>query len=154
MTLVIKRVSGGVAVMRLLNDGEEASCIEQWKAANPGEYVMHAEVAEEALPADRSQRAMWDLVDDAIVINPALTPVPQKVTRRQAIRALRLSGKFALVQPAIDAILDPDERQFMQDEWDESLEFERTSPSLIAMGTAIGLDSASIDELFIKAKAL
>jgi hypothetical protein len=154
MTIVIQKVSGGVAVMRLVNDADAATCIAQWQAVNPGEYVSHAEVAEELLPQDRSARALWSLVDGAVVIDPSLTPVPQKVTRRQAIRALRLAGKYDLVQPAIDAILDQDQRQFMQDEWDESQEFERDRASLIAMATAIGLDSAAIDALFVTAAAL
>lgn len=160
MTLVIKKASGGVAVMRLVNDGEVATCIEQWKAVNPGEYVSHAEVAEASLPADRSQRAMWDLVNGAVVVNQALKPIPQAVTRRQAKQALLLT-KDALgatllskVQPAIDAILDPVQKATMQIEWAESQEFHRTRPSLISLGTAIGLDSAGIDELFILAATL
>lgn len=86
--------------------------------------------------------------------NALKPPIPQSVTRRQAKEALRQSGKLALVQPAIDAIADADERAKMQIEWDESQEFERNRPSLIAMATAIGLDSAGIDQLFILAKTL
>lgn len=82
------------------------------------------------------------------------TPIPQSVTRRQAKEALRRTGKLAAVQTAIDAIVDLNERARMQIEWDESLEFERTRPSLIAIGGAIGLDSAGIDQLFILAKTL
>lgn len=80
--------------------------------------------------------------------------VPQSVTRRQAKQALRLAGKLALVQQAIDAIADPLQRGLMQDEWDESLQFERNRPSLIAMATAIGLSSADIDALFVQAATL
>jgi hypothetical protein len=154
MTLVIKKASGGVAVMRLVNDGDAATCIAQWQAANPGEYVSHAEVAEESLPQDRSTRALWSLVDGAVVIDPSLAPVPQTVSRGQAKEALRRAGKLALVQPAIDAILDPDARAAMQIEWDDRLEFKRDHPSLLALASALGLDSAGIDALFIAAAAL
>lgn len=91
----------------------------------------------------------------------AIAPkVPQIVTRRQAKQALRktlAADGFTLlskVQPAIDAITDAMERDLMQIEWDESLEFHRTRPSLIKLATAIGLDSAATDELFILAATL
>ena len=84
---------------------------------------------------------------------PAPT-IPQSVTRRQARQALLLSGNLSLVQPAIDAIPDATQRGLMQIEWDDSQEFERNRPSLIAIGGAIGLDAAGIDELFVQAAAL
>lgn len=86
---------------------------------------------------------------------PATAPVvPQSVTRRQARQALRLANKLHLVQPAIDAIADDLQRGLMQDEWDESLTFERQRPSLIALAGAIGLDAEELDDLFITAGRL
>ncbi|KOC19252.1 hypothetical protein GL58_18780 [Comamonas testosteroni] len=80
--------------------------------------------------------------------------VPSRVTRRQARQALALAGLFAAVQPAINAIPDPQQRQLAQIEWDDSQDFERERPLLIELGHAIGLDDAGIDELFIQAGAL
>lgn len=80
--------------------------------------------------------------------------VPSRVTRRQARQALALAGLFAAVQPAIDAIPDPQQRQLAQIEWDDSQDFERDRPLLIQLGHAIGLDDVGIDELFIQAGAL
>lgn len=85
---------------------------------------------------------------------PIAPPVPQVVTRRQAKQALYLRSKLALVQPAIDAIQEPTQRALMQIEWDDSQEFVRTRASLIAIGTAIGLDSSGLDELFTLAATL
>jgi hypothetical protein len=154
MTIVIKKTSGGVTVLRLVNDGDAATCIAQWQEVNPGEYVSHAEVAEEALPQDRSERALWTLVDGAVVVDPTLAPVPQVVSRRQARRALLDAGLLASVQPAIDAVQDATQRAQMQIDWDDSQEFQRDHPTLIAIGTALGLDSAAIDALFTAAAAL
>jgi hypothetical protein len=96
-----------------------------------------------------------DLWDGQTFTKPEpVVVVPQSVTRRQAKQALLLAGKLASVQPAIDAIADPAQKATMQIEWDEALEFERNRPSLIAMATAIGLDSAGIDQLFITAATL
>ena len=86
---------------------------------------------------------------------PGAAPeVPHKVTRRQARQALLLAGKLALVQPAIDAIEDAQQRAMAQIEWEDSLEFDRNRPLLILLGHAIGLDDAGIDALFIAAGAL
>ena len=84
----------------------------------------------------------------------ANVPKVMVVTRRQARQALVLNGKFDLVQPAIDAIPDATQRKLMQIEWDDSQVFERDRPSLIALGTAIGLTSAQIDNLFATAATL
>lgn len=85
---------------------------------------------------------------------PGPAPIPAKVTRRQARQALLLAGKLSAVQPAIDAIADPTQRALVQIEWEDSLEFERNRPSLIALATAIGLDATGIDALFVQAAAL
>jgi hypothetical protein len=85
---------------------------------------------------------------------PGPVPVPASVTRRQARQALVLAGKFDLVQPAIDAIPNALQRKLMQIEWDDSQEFERNRPSLIAIGQAIGLTSSELDDLFRTAVTL
>ena len=85
----------------------------------------------------------------------AIAPaVPASVTRRQAKQALLLAGLLSDVQPAIDAISDATQRGLMQIEWDESQDFERNRPSLIALATAMGISSANLDQLFIIAGSL
>lgn len=80
--------------------------------------------------------------------------VPVSVTRRQAKQALLLNGLLANVQPAIDAIPDVAQRAMIQIEWDDSQVFERDRPALIALGSALGLTSVQLDDLFIKAGQL
>jgi hypothetical protein len=89
--------------------------------------------------------------------NAGQTPppaVPQEVTRRQARQALAQSGMLAAVQPAIDAIADPLARTMMQIEWDDSQTFQRQRGTLIQMGTALGLTSTDLDNLFKLAATL
>jgi hypothetical protein len=81
-------------------------------------------------------------------------PVPRSVSRRQARRALLAAGLLASVQPAIDAVQDATQRAQMQIDWDDSQEFQRDHPTLIALASALGLDSAGVDALFIAAAAL
>ena len=80
--------------------------------------------------------------------------VPVSVTRRQAKQALLLNGLLANVQPAIDAIPDATQRAMIQIEWDDSQVFERDRPALIALGSALGLTSVQLDDLFIGAAQL
>lgn len=80
--------------------------------------------------------------------------VPHSVTRRQARQALLLAGLLDSVDPAIAAIPDTTQRRLAQIEWQDSLEFERQRPLLISLATALGLDSAALDQLFITAKTL
>ena len=80
--------------------------------------------------------------------------VPASVTRRQAKQALLLNGLLANVQPAIDAIPDATQRAMIQIEWDDSQVFERDRPALIALGSALGLTSVQLDDLFIGAAQL
>ena len=80
--------------------------------------------------------------------------IPKKVTRRQARQALRLAGLLHLVQPAIDAIPDPVQRDLAQIEWDDSLEFERDRPLVMQIARALGLTDAQLDQLFITAATL
>lgn len=101
----------------------------------------------------------WENTRLADTAAPAPAPVPvggvpQEVTRRQARQALLLAGKLDLVQPAIDAIEDPQQRAIMQIEWDDSQTFQRQRPTLIALGTAIGLTSTDLDDLFTQAATL
>lgn len=85
----------------------------------------------------------------------APTPVvPPSVTRRQARQALLLAGLLDDVQPAIDAISNATQRALVQIEWEDSLTFERSRPSLISLATALGLDSDALDDLFITAAGL
>jgi NCAIR mutase (PurE)-related protein len=113
------------------------------------------------IDADVHGGAVGDLWDGQTFTKPVpAVVVPKKVTRRQAKQALRktlAADGFTLlskVQPAIDAIADALERDMMQIAWDESTEFARDNASLIQLATAIGLDSAGIDDLFILAETL
>lgn len=105
--------------------------------------------------------SIGDLWDGQTFTKPApVVIIPKAVSRRQAKQALRktlAADGFTLlskVQPAIDAIANALERDMMQIAWDESLEFERNNAALIQIATAIGLDSAGTDDLFILAATL
>lgn len=98
-------------------------------------------------PAELSQREM----DIAAYHYP---PVPAEVTRRQARQALFLNGYLDQVAVKINAIADPIIRTMAQIEWEDSQTFRRDRPLVISIGTALGMTSTQLDDLFIQAATL
>ena len=114
-----------------------------------GHYEQQWEIAELF-----STQAEKDVAIAADIEAKRKASVPASVTRRQAKQALLLNGLLANVQPAIDAIPDATQRAMIQIEWDDSQVFERDRPALIALGSALGLTSVQLDDLFIEAAQL
>lgn len=81
-------------------------------------------------------------------------PVAGVVTRRQAVQALIRAGIDDDVNEAIDAIADPIERKLMRSWFDDSQEFHRDQPELLAVAQRLGLTPQRLDELFALAKTL
>lgn len=73
-------------------------------------------------------------------------PVPQEVTRAQGKLALLNAGLLANAQAAATAAGQAAEIAF-----NDALTYERTSPTLNALATALGLSSNDLDALFIAA---
>jgi hypothetical protein len=149
MTLVIKKASGGVSVLRLVNDGDAATCIAQWQAANQGEYIAHADVAEEALPQDRSTRHLWSLVDGAVVVDPALAAVPESISPRQFRQALTHFGFRANVETVVSQ-----SDQDTKDWYEYSTEFQRNHQKTLSMAQTLGYTAQQMDQVWVYGAAL
>ena len=80
--------------------------------------------------------------------------IPESISKRQAKQQLLLEGKLGQVQEVIDSISDETKRMMAQLYWDESTEFERSHPTLVELGAALGLTEAELDMMFIKASKL
>ena len=79
--------------------------------------------------------------------------VPRAVTMRQARLALLGAGKLAAVDAAIDSMPEPN-KSAARIEWEYSNEVQRHNGFVSALGPALGMTSAQIDQLFIAAAKL
>ena len=80
--------------------------------------------------------------------------IPKSITKRQARQQLIINGLYGNIQPMIDSIEDPTERLLTQVFWEDSNTFERNHPTLVELGTALGLTEAELDMMFINASKL
>lgn len=90
-------------------------------------------------------------VDAHLAPQPQMGSVPQVVTRFQARAALHLSGLL----PQIEALMaDAATPVLSRLAWQDALEFQRTSPTVLTMAAALGLTDAQVDALFITAAGI
>lgn len=93
----------------------------------------------------------WEVITEL----PAVPErVPSEVTKRQARQQLITLGILDSVQTAIDAIADATEKALIQSFWDDSSTYERNHPQMLALSSAIGLDSDALDAAFVAAGKL
>ncbi|MEJ7932589.1 hypothetical protein WG922_21645 [Ramlibacter sp. AN1015] len=85
----------------------------------------------------------------ALAAAPVVSSVPQVVSKFQAKAALHAAGLLASVETLMagaDAVT--------RLAWTEAQEFRRQSPTVAAMGAALGLDDAALDALFTTAAGI
>ena len=95
----------------------------------------------------------YELVNGQWQQPPTSVQIPQEVTMRQARLALLDAGLLANVQTAINSLPEPAKTK-AQIEWDYSNALQRSNPFVTTLGTALGLDSEALDNLFIQASTL
>ena len=79
---------------------------------------------------------------------PPPTPIPQTVTRFQALAVLAAGGYLSTIRTYIATLGENDITRLA---WESASEWERTSPTLAALATMLGLSDAQVDDLFIAA---
>ena len=79
-----------------------------------------------------------------------VVPVPSVVTRRQAKLALHGAGLLSLVEPALQALSEPQKTAAII-EWEDATELHRDHGLINSLAVSLGLTSEQIDNLFIQA---
>ena len=77
-------------------------------------------------------------------------PIPATVAMWQAKAALQAAGLLDKATAAITAANNPVLTAF----WSGAATIDRTSPTLASIGTALGLTSSQLDQLFVSAAAI
>lgn len=130
-----------------LSDGLVVNTVDQadLSCPFPGQYAV----------ASSGSSDIGDTWTGSVFTKPAAapTPVPGFVTMVRARLALLAANKLSAVQPAIDALSEP-QRSQAQVYWNHSPSVERANPFCLLLGAAIGLSDAEIDALFIAAANL
>ena len=75
------------------------------------------------------------------------------ITPRQARLELAKRGQLANIDTII-ASLPAEQQEIVQIEWEYAVSIERSSPWVIQLGSALGLDEEGLDQLFIAAAVL
>lgn len=82
-------------------------------------------------------------------------PVPESVSARQIrLWLIRHGVGLRLVDAAIDAISDQQQRDEVRVEWDYAPYVERAHPMLIPLASALGMTEGQVDQAFREAAGL
>jgi hypothetical protein len=87
-----------------------------------------------------------------VLADPPPPPAPTVVSMRQARLALLDIGLLNQVDAAISSLPSP-QKEEAQIEWEYATEIWRDSPTMIMLGSALGLSEVQIDALFMAASA-
>lgn len=113
--------------------------VEKSKLARADGLARYNEIKEiHSMPGDRPDTA---------------PPVPQGVTMRQAHRELHERGLLDDVIAMIDSLPEV-ERAKARIDWDRSSELHRNNPLVESLGSALGLSSTDMDDLFVEASKI
>lgn len=106
------------------------------------------------IPSDPDNRDYAEFLASGEEAAPWVAPtpaVPFSVSAFQARAALAAAGLLDSVQAMMDG---PSVDTRTKLAWEYATEFRRDSPTVVAMGAALGLDDAALDHLFITADTI
>lgn len=147
MKIVISRADGGVSVMTLIGDASPAVAIAKWQAAHPGEYVGHREMADSAVPADRSQREAWrDTTPEPVIDIDAAAAL----ANAKAAAAARINTEAGAARAKYITVTAGQEATYLDKEREAAVYAGNPGgsyPYLAAEATATGTTVAAVADL-------
>ena len=69
MKTVIKCTDGSVAVMTLVDGADLSEALRKWNDVNPGKYLSHRDMEDDAIPTDREFREAWTDTTPELIID-------------------------------------------------------------------------------------
>ena len=91
------------------------------------------------------------VLPEGTIIDPYIAPsppIPTTVTRFQALATLAAGGWLDVVHTYVDALPRSNVQRLA---FENATDWERTSPTVNALATMLGLSNAQVDELFVAA---
>lgn len=88
---------------------------------------------------------------EGAVVEPYVAPsppIPSTVTRFQALATLSAAGHLPTIRTYINTL---DQDNITRLAWENAADWERTSPTLAALATMLGLTDTEVDDLFVAA---
>lgn len=153
MKTVIKCTDGSVAVMTLVDGADLAEALRKWGDVNPGKYLSHREMPDDAIPIDRRLRDAWGDTTQELIIDIDTTKAKTCLAK--------LADRLALEKrAAVVAGVSPAEMASWPIKRTEALAYQASSnsadaPSLAAEATARQITlSALTAKVIAKSSAL
>ena len=108
-------------------------------------------VAYRVLDDGRMESRLVSALPEGTVIDPYVAPpppIPQSVTRFQALATLAAGGWLDVVHTYMDALPRNNVQRLA---FENATDWERTSPTVNALAAMLGLTDTEVDDLFIAA---
>lgn len=108
-------------------------------------------VAYRVLDDGRMESCLVSVLPEGAVVDPYVAPpapIPQTVTRFQALATLASGGYLDTVHNYIDAL---PRNNIQRLAFENAGDWERASPTVNALATMLGLSDAEVDDLFVAA---
>lgn len=102
-------------------------------------------------PANTGYQKYLAWLADGNTPEPYVAPppsIPQTVTRFQALVTLSAAGHLPTIRAHISALGEDDITRLA---WENATDWERSSPTLAALATMLGLSDIEVDDLFVAA---
>ena len=117
-------------------------------------FLINGEVTSRKLQRDAGNQMRWNNETNQFDITSIPIPVPQLITAWQAQAALKLTQHGAgtlydAVVAALAAMPDGAPKIVAQTAFDKDAKFDRSSPTIASIATALSLTSEHVDALFI-----
>lgn len=112
-------------------------------------HLLQADADAMGTPLEDHAEILIPWVASYVPPEPEPEPVPQVLTMRQARLVLLAAGLLDDVEAAVAAA-----DRATQIEFEYATEMRRDWPTLVAMATALGMDAAQLDDLFIEGAKL
>lgn len=122
--------------------------------ANKPAILVDGRVTNHELEREGGNILRWSEELNALELTPFVPPVPSSITAWQAKAGLAMTAHtetetlLEAAEAALNAMPEGVEKIVVLSAWNNNANFERTGPTILSFGTALGMTSDDLDNLF------